>query len=336
LQFVGIRPFIDSSCIAIMSELLPLLETLVADVDAGRPVMLCAVVKTKGSTPQHAGAAMLVRSDYSTFGTLGGGCVEAEVQKRAFEHLQRGEARLLDFVLNHDYGWDDGLICGGRMFIGCQPVTPAGVAPYRNALAQARGRSHADVPLVVRDDEREHAYRIHLETPPTLVIAGAGHVGQALARLAVGLDFHAVVIDDRADFASPERFDSSVELKVAEITRALAEFPLDGSCYVVIVTRGHRHDHQALDAVIRRDAAYLGLIGSKRKSKMILQDLVEAGVPQERIDRVHTPIGLPIGAVTVNEIAVSIAAQLIEHRRKGQSALVEELPPGGFRSTANG
>lgn len=309
-----------------MSELLPLLETLVADVDAGRPVALCAVLATKGSTPQHPGAAMLVRADYSTVGTLGGGCVEAAVRQRAFEHLQRGEARLMDFVLDHDYGWDDGLICGGRMFIGCQPVTAANVAPYRAALAPARRREPAAVPITVCDEAAgEHAYRIHLETPPTLFIAGAGHVGQALARLAVELDFHVVVIDDRAEFAAPHRFDPRVELRVDPIAAALAEYPLDEACYVVIVTRGHKNDHQALDAVVRRPAGYIGLIGSRRKSRMILKDLEDTGVSRDELGRVHSPIGLPIGAVTVNEIAVSIAAQLVEHRRATQVPRIEEI-----------
>src|SRR5262249_23447583 len=117
-----------------MSELLPVLQTLVSDVDAGHPVVLCTVVQTKGSTPQNAGASMLVRADYSTVGTLGGGCVEAEVRRRAQEKSLRGESGLLDFLLDHDYGWDDGLICGGRMFIGVMPVRPGDdVSAFRDA-----------------------------------------------------------------------------------------------------------------------------------------------------------------------------------------------------------
>lgn len=307
-----------------MSELVRILEALLSDADARRPAALCAVVKTKGSTPQQAGAALLVRTDMTTLGTLGGGCVEAEVRKRAFELLQQGRSGLLDFVLDHDYGWDDGLICGGRMVIGAMSVTPAtDLTPFRAALEQARRREAARVPILVEHEGAMHEYRVLVEAPPTLVIAGAGHVGQALARLAVELNFHVVVIDDRADFASRERFDARVELIVGDIANALRAYPLDDSCFVALMTRGHQHDHQALEAVIRRPAAYIGLIGSKRKSRMILRDLEAAGVTAEQIARVRTPIGLAIGAVTVREIAVSIAAELIQVRRARLPVLVE-------------
>jgi xanthine dehydrogenase accessory factor len=141
----------------------------------------------------------------------------------------------------------------------------------------------------------------------------------------VNLDFHVVVIDDRADMAAAERFPEGVELIAGDIAATLRDYPIDAGCYVVIVTRGHQHDHQALDAVIRSHAGYIGLIGSKRKARMILKDLADAGVSAEQIERVHTPIGLAIGAVTVPEIAVSIAGQLIEHRRKSTPSLVERL-----------
>jgi xanthine dehydrogenase accessory factor len=353
-----------------MSELLPVLETLVADADAGRPVAICTVVKTRGSTPQSPGASMLVRADGSTLGTLGGGCVEAEVRKQAFQMLQQSRSGLLDYLLNHDYGWDDGLICGGRMFIGVMPVRqavgrvsrpdmsdperavrqagrpdPGGRASQpaspteaehgssdrsaatldsiREALEHARRREPTWFPLVVQREGQCEEYRVHLEVPPMLLIAGAGHVGHALAKLAVELDFRVVVIDDRADYASRERFGPKVELVVDDIARALRHRPIDRGTYVVIVTRGHQHDHQALEAVIRSNAGYIGLIGSKRKSRMILRDLGESGVEQERLDAVHTPIGLEIGAITVPEIAVSIAAELVQHRRRTAPVLVE-------------
>ena len=201
------------------------------------------------------------------------------------------------------------------------------VAPFREALAAAKRREPASFPITVEHEGQQRRYRVQLEVPPTLLIAGAGHVGQALARLAVDLDFHVVVIDDRADCAAAERFPDGVELLVNDIERTLRNYSMDPGCYVVIVTRGHRHDQQALDAVIRRDAGYVGLIGSRRKSKMILRDLSEAGVPQEMIDRVHTPIGLSIGATTVPEIALSIAAELVAARRKVTPRLVELISP---------
>ncbi len=315
-----------------MSELLPVLQTLVSDIDAGRPVVLCTVVQTKGSTPQSAGASMLVRADYTTVGTLGGGCVEAEVRRRAQEKSLRGESGLLDFVLDHDYGWDDGLICGGRMFIGVMPLTAgADLSRFREAVLASSRRESASFPLVVDHEGKQLEYRVRLDVPPTLLIAGAGHVGQAVARLAIDLDFHVVVIDDRAEFATRTRFDDRVELIVKNIPDALRDYPIDEHTYVVIVTRGHQNDHQSLDAVIRGPAGYIGLIGSKRKSGMILRDLEKAGVTREQIDRVHTPIGLPIDAVTVPEIAISIAAELVQVRRK----LVGSLVQGPFETAAS-
>jgi xanthine dehydrogenase accessory factor len=297
---------------------------MLAELDAGRPCALCAVVATRGSAPQTPGAALLLRADMSTLGTLGGGCVEAEAIRRAYETLAGGAPRLLEFTLDHDYGWDDGLICGGGMEIAVAPLTPqSDLTPYREALARARRRAPAAFPLRVQREGRWLEYRIALETPPTLLIAGAGHVGQALARLAAGLDFHVVVFDDRADYAAPERFPAGTQLIAGDIACALRAWLIGPACYVVIVTRGHRHDHQALDAAIGSPAGYIGLIGSRRKSRMILEDLAAHGAAPEILARVHTPIGLPIGAATVAEIAVSIAAELIQERRKTTPRLVE-------------
>jgi xanthine dehydrogenase accessory factor len=309
-----------------MSELVPVLEALLDDVKAGRPCALCTVVNTRGSTPQAPGAAMLLREDCSSLGTLGGGCVEEEVKRRAHATLTTGQSALFDFVLDHDYGWDDGLICGGRMDIAVipSPDDPT-IAAIRSALADAIAGRPASVEFKVRHDAEELAYRLHLEVPPTLIIAGAGHVAKAVARLAVDLDFAVTVIDDRADYASPERFPAPIRVIVDDIAAALVDHPIDASSYVVVVTRGHSRDHQALDAVVRRDAGYVGMIGSRRKSRMILSDLAGTGTSQELIDRVHTPIGVDIGAVTVPEIAVSIVAQLVQHRRQRTAKRVEAL-----------
>lgn len=259
----------------------------------------------------------------STVGTLGGGCVENEVRTRAYGYLEKTEGAMLDFLLDQKDGFENGLICGGKMYIGVQPITPNNVAPYRDALSLAKRRKPAQMPITIREDDALNEYRINLEVPPTLIIAGAGHVGQAVARLAVDLDFHVVAIDDRADYASHDRFPPQVKLVVDDIAEALRNYELDRACSVVIVTRGHQHDHAAVDAVIRSDAGYIGLIGSKRKSRLILDDLAKAGVSAERIDAIHTPIGLDIGAVTVPEIAISIVAQLVQHRRRHHASIVE-------------
>jgi len=148
----------------------------------------------------------------------------------------------------------------------------------------------------------------------TLLIAGAGHVGQAVAKLGKMLDFEVVVVDDRPDFASRERFPDADKIIVKDIAQTLREFPIDPLTYIVIVTRGHQHDEEALYSVIDSNARYIGMIGSRRKVKLIFKDLIERGVSKKRLQQIYSPIGLEINSKTVPEIAVSIAAQLVQVR----------------------
>jgi xanthine dehydrogenase accessory factor len=306
-----------------MHSFLHLFETLVACVDAGRPCALCTVVNSRGSTPQTAGATLLLHADGRTEGTLGGGCVEAEVRRRALLMLDRAESGLLTFRLNHDYGWDDGLICGGTMEVAVQShAQPNSIESFREALARIREQRAADVPLRVQHEGKLLEYRLHIEPTPTLLIAGAGHVGAALGKLAVALEFRAVVIDDRADLLVPARLPPPIEGVCGAIDLTLRRWPIDANAYVVIVTRGHRHDEQALHAVIDSPARYLGMIGSRRKVKLVFDDLIAAGVDPARLQRVHAPIGSKINAVTVPEIALSIAAELTQVRRENHRAAV--------------
>jgi xanthine dehydrogenase accessory factor len=290
-------------------------EQILNRTAAGERLALCTVVRTRGSCPQSAGAKMLVLGDGKTMGTLGGGCVEAEVRRRATEMLQADQSGLLEFTLDHDYGWDDGLICGGIMDIAVQTLDASRAAGYATLLEDIRAGRGATlrIPYVRQGEQQE--FGEPLDPAPTLVIAGAGHVGQALAAIAPPLGFLVSVIDDRADYANTERFPSAKRLIVDDIESELRKFPIDQHTYVVVVTRGHQRDGQALAAVIRSPARYLGLIGSKRKIKAIFDDLSQQGVPLELLQRVHAPIGYEIGAVTVPEIAVSIAAELIAVRR---------------------
>jgi len=306
-----------------MSDTLTILRTLLAEADAGRAAALCVVLRTRGSTPQRPGATMLVRADSGTLGTLGGGGIEAEVRRRAFDLLEVGTSASLEFDLNHDHGGEDTLICGGRMTIGVNVLTPASdLTPYRRAVADAERREPAWFPLTVTHEGPPVTYRIHLEVTPVLLIAGAGHVGQAVAKLAVELGFYVIVVDDRADVASVERFPAPIERRIGDIPSLLREYPISANTFVVIVTRGHEHDRQALEAVIGRPARYVGMMGSHRKARAVLDGLRAAGVPAEQIDQVHSPIGLPIGSVTVPEIAVSIMAEVVQHRRQETQPLV--------------
>ena len=329
------------------------------------PVVLCSVVATRGSTPQKPGAALLVLPAGGQVGTLGGGCVEAEVRRRSLGMLTRpGPAiELLTFQLDDDYGWDDGLICGGRMTILAERVDSDVQRNYFSAsLALSEsGSGHTEV--VVLDDhavsgasagsrllfnatgefvaglrfdgnpsgvasrlkpvvERPRPYTVggvsYLPHPPRcrLVIAGAGHVGKAVAQLAAQVDFEVWVVDDRAEYASRERFPDAARLIVGDIAESLREMDIDERTYVVIVTRGHTHDEAALHAVVERPAGYIGMIGSRRKVRLIFDDLIAAGVDPACLARVHAPIGLDIGSQTVPEIALSIVAQLVAHRNR--------------------
>jgi xanthine dehydrogenase accessory factor len=347
-----------------------LLAELTASLAAGRACVYCAVVETRGSTPQKAGAAMLVFADGSQRGTLGGGCVEAEVKQRALQVLSTGRGRpeVLTFCLDDNYGWDDGLICGGRMSILADPLAhsdDADCLPYYQKLHDlvqlGQGCTEA---VVVRDGiglpvGRRYLFdagnrlvaQVGMEAPTeavlgslqslqrrpgpsiqqgiaylpilpriTLLIVGGGHVGQAVARLAAEVDFDIWVLDDREHYASRERFPAAQRRLIGEVGTTLGEVArtaISPSVYCLVVTRGHAHDEEALYHLAQTPAGYVGMIGSKRKIKLIFEDLVAKGVPPEALARVHAPLGLDIGSQTVPEIAVSIVAELIACRNLG-------------------
>jgi xanthine dehydrogenase accessory factor len=297
-----------------MAESIDKLLDRAADLlDSGRKVAVCLLVRTHGSTPASPGAVMLVDDAAELYGTVGGGCVEAEVRRRVFEMMGENRTGLLPFKLDHDYGWDDGLICGGSVDVAV--TLPTDGAELR-ALAEAyRRREATELTVVVAADEGERQ-RFVLELPPRpqLLIAGAGHVGQALCRMALDLDFDVAVFDDRPDLL--ERFIPDPARRViGPIDDEIQKQPIDDGTYIVIVTRGHRHDEKVLKAVAEKPARYIGMIGSRRKVKLTFDELQAAGISEEALKRVHAPIGLDIGSVTVNEVALAIAGQLVEARR---------------------
>ncbi len=307
-----------------MNPFVALFRSLVRQVAQKRRAAVCTVVGSYGSTPQAAGATLLLHENMTSEGTLGGGCVEAEVRKRAFEMLQRNQSALLTFQLDHDYGWDDGLICGGTMRIAVRTITQAEeTTTFAEAADRLERRQSASLPLRVENEGRVEEYRLHIEAPAKLLIAGAGHVGAEVARLAASLDFEVAVIDDRADLCSPDRLPAAIQPLVGDIEQTLRRQEIDANTYVIIVTRGHNHDERALHAVIDTPARYIGMIGSRRKVKLIFDDLIALGVDRQKLAAVHAPIGLSIGAVTVPEIALSIVAQLVEVRRTDKPTRVE-------------
>ncbi|REJ94911.1 MAG: XdhC/CoxI family protein [Planctomycetota bacterium] len=340
-----------------------LIEKLLKAHREGGPVAYTALVETRGSTPQKAGAAMLVFPDGSQAGTLGGGCVEAEVKRRALELLADGRPQLLSFQLDHDYGWDDGLICGGRMLMLVDPIRPGDDVTYYEELDRllqgARGATQAVVidaeragladatcvlldesgtPLAVRGDgggldavlshlrplvERPRPYVdagvSYLPHLPRcrLIIVGGGHVGASVAELARQVDFDVWIVDDREEYCNPDRFPQAEKLICGNMEDVLTEIDVTPDTFCIIVTRGHNHDETALLHLAERPARYIGMIGSKRKIRLIFDDLRRSGISDEVLERVHAPIGFDIGSQTVPEIAVSIVAELISHRNLG-------------------
>ncbi len=322
--------------------------------DRGIDCACCTVIATRGSTPQEAGAMMLVFPDGRQSGTLGGGCVEAEVKRRALAALaNRDGPSIHQFELDGDAAWDNGLICGGLMTILVDPVGKPLRQVYRRlhslletghgftAMVALPDNAHGlpagewrilddggDAPAsllaIVRNrlSQRPRAQVIEgvavIPSPPRirLIIVGAGHVGQAVARLAAETGFAVWVLDDRETYANAERFPHAERRIVGDIGRELQRLKpvIDGSVYCLIVTRGHNHDGEALYHLASSAAGYIGMIGSQRKVRLTFEELLARGVPQDALDRVHAPVGLPIGSQTVPEIAVSIVAELIACR----------------------
>jgi xanthine dehydrogenase accessory factor len=301
-----------------VAELIDHLLDRAADrLDADQKVALCLLVRTKGSTPASPGTVMVVDDAAGTCGTIGGGCVEAELRRRAFEMIAADRSGVLHFELDHDYGWDDGLSCGGSIDVAV--ALPTDGRRLRAVADAYRRREPTELAVVVETEGGERRqYALQLPPRPRLLIAGAGHIGQALCRFALELDFDVAAFDDRADLLTRFIPDPAHRV-VGPIHEMILQQPIDGHTYIVIVTRGHRHDGKVLKAVVEQPAKYIGLIGSQRKVQLTFDELREAGVPQPALQRVRAPIGLDIGAVTVTEIALAIAAQLVAARRDGFS-----------------
>src|SRR5258706_4314090 len=247
----------------------------VADaLERGEPAALVTIVSTTGSTPQRTGAKMLVFADGRIVGTIGGGCYENDAAGKAREAIATGQPSLVKYDLNDDFVQESGLICGGQMEVYIDPIAPA----------------------------------------PSLYIIGAGHVGWHLGRIAGDAGFRVHVVDDREKFANAERFPAADTIEVDDLAAWLHRAELPASAYVVVVTRGHTHDFEAVRALAARDLRYLGLIGSRAKVARIFDALEAESMPLECLARVHAPIGLDIRAINPAENAINILARLISIR----------------------
>jgi xanthine dehydrogenase accessory factor len=247
----------------------------------GRRGAVATIVNVRGSIPSFETAKMLVRDDGSIAGTIGGGCVEAEVWQASREVMESEKPRSLTFNLNQNPKYDTGLVCGGTLDIFVEPILP----------------------------------------PAMLYIFGAGHVSLSLYKVANGAGFDVTVVDDRESFARRERFPEANEVIAEDFEKAMSRLTPNESSYMVIVTRGHRDDMRVLRWAVQTQARYVGMIGSKRKIIAIFRELTNEGIPAHLFEKVHAPVGLDIGAITPEEIAVAITAELIAVRRRVERAL---------------
>jgi xanthine dehydrogenase accessory factor len=300
---------------------------------------LATVARVRGSTPVPAGTKMLVGAEGRLIGSVGGGCVEADVIGAALDAQTQHRPSLLTHHLNADLAGDLGLSCGGTVDIFVEPLLAddaylrvldaaasaesglvrtatewrRGEGPVKTFEPLARGVVGGVAATLTRDgrfvEER-------LLPAPRVFVFGAGHVGTAIARAALAAGFRVVVIDDRPEYADPARFDAGTIVLASDVEAALARYPLTAGDAVVIATRGHRNDALILERVATSPAGYVGLLGSRRKKIVVSKGLRTAGVPAKTLQRVRVPVGLPIGAVTPEEIAVSVVAELIAWRRK--------------------
>jgi len=241
----------------------------------GQKCALATIVQVKGSIPSYESAKLLVREDGSMAGTIGGGCVEAEVWTVAREVIETGKPRHLNFSLGQDAAYDNGLICGGQLNIFVEPVIPQ----------------------------------------PRTFIFGGGHISKSISKVANLAGFSTVIVDDREAFANAERFPEAEATYAEEYEAVFPKLEVNSSSYLVIVTRGHRDDMRVLRWAVTTPAKYISMIGSKRKTISVVTELEKEGLPREAFEKIFAPMGLEIGAESPEEIAISVVAEMIAVRR---------------------
>ena len=345
---------------------------------AGKTCVLATVVGTKGSTPRKQGAKLLVYPDGNILGSVGGGCVEAEVWQEAMEVMSSGKSVIREFLLDDELAAESGLVCGGTMEILIDAMGGKGdslplIEEILNALDGRKRavlatlvrspKSPTDVGAKVLMEEDGHilqgspeilsqensAKEITLRAlstgeprlvsvggdelfievfqhMDTLLVVGGGHIAKALSSMAKLLGFRVVIVDDREEFANRHRFPEADEVIAAPIVETVKEFPISPSTFVVVATRGHKLDYEALREIVEFPAAYIGMIGSRRKVNLVYRRLAAEGVPQEKLRDIHSPIGLNLGARTSEEIALSIMAEILMEKLGGDGKSLRLTP----------
>ncbi|MDP9054469.1 MAG: XdhC/CoxI family protein [Acidobacteriota bacterium] len=241
----------------------------------GQKCALATIVQVRGSIPSFESAKLLVREDGSMVGTIGGGCVEAEVWNAAREVIATGKPRHMSFSLGQDAAYDNGLICGGQLDVFVECIGPQ----------------------------------------PAALIFGGGHISKTLAKVLDIGGFRVSVIDNRETYANRGRFPEAAEVHAEEYEDIYPKLSVTESTFIVIVTRGHRDDMRVLKWAVTTNARYISMIGSRRKVISVIKELEKDGLSPEAFDRIYAPMGLEIGAVSPEEIAISVAAEMIAMRR---------------------
>lgn len=258
-------------------------------LDKGKGFAFATIIASRGSVPRREGTKMLITAEGETFGSIGGGIMEKEVVELAKKAIKERKLLIEEFRFAESKPKPDEMICGGRLTVLIEPQRAA---------------------------ER-------------LIICGAGHVGYALYQICRPLGFKAIIVDDRPEFATTERFPEAEKIVVAPFSEALEQILFkdeakpcahDFNTYFVICTRRHQSDQTCLEFALRTSATFIGMLGSRSKWEQIKKNLRAKGFQPKELERVHSPIGLEIGAVTPEEIAVSIAAELIQHRTQQLAA----------------
>ena len=328
-----------------------LCDTILRELDEGRNLVLVTVCQRQGSAPRGAGASMLVYPGGTLLGTIGGGAVEYAAAKEALELFDTFGSRSHVYRLNANEIAEAGMICGGTVHVLMMHLAPneTNRALFRGLIA-ARD-SGAQAALVRRLEDgvvtglgywdghslhglsgelpavSAHAYLSEdgslLYEPVSLgeraIVFGGGHVSQKLVPLLRFLGFRCVVMEDRAAFADPALFPDAAEVLLGDFSDIGASLPVGEGDFAIVMTRGHQADYAILRQLLRTKARYIGCIGSRHKIVLTRERLMGDGFSAADCARVHTPIGLPIGAQTPEEIAVSVAAELIQCRAGGEA-----------------
>lgn len=312
---------------------------------------IATVISRDGSAPRDVGAKMFIGEEGKIYGTIGGGNLEHSVYKQALSTMGTEKPEMIHIRMDSKEVASDGMICGGNIDVLLEPVHLKNIELYRRLgelkrmglngvlVTQFDGENYfktvieenAEISGDPISEEDKNAFLKHMRSTdlqfkdgviveslhiaPSLYVFGAGHVSQFISKIAKMVGFYVVIIDDRAEFASRERFPDADEVLVESFYDVFNRLNFTGSEYVVIVTRGHQFDRNVLIESLKKDAKYIGMIGSRRKVKMVLEHMKEIGLDPEAVDNVYSPIGLSINAETPQEIAVSIVGELVKVRR---------------------